>query len=168
MYDCFAWHQSRAIVKSFSKHPLFLIKAIIVAHLVFVQSFGIFKMLTNKNYCTVWLNFLKIAELWTATKCTWIITLTEVMGVLKTSWQRLLNGVKQQICTVLFQYAMKALSWQVFRFLGGPQVRVPSRYPKNIFSILFWSNMGLTKPKYWETPHILLGNCLSWICQVCL
>ena len=42
-------------------------------------------------------NILKIPELWTTSKCVRIIAQTKVRGVLKCSWQLLLNGVKQKI-----------------------------------------------------------------------
>ena len=73
-----------------------------------VQSKEIFKILTKKYECTIWLIFLKIPELWTATKCTRIIALTEVMAVLKTSFQWLLNSVKHKIPNVLFECVLKA------------------------------------------------------------
>ena len=81
---------------------------IILVHLVVVQSEEIFKILTKKNECTIWLIFLKIPELWTATTCTRIIALTEVRSVLKTSFHWLLNGVKQKIPNVLFDCVLKA------------------------------------------------------------
>ena len=77
---------------------------------------------------------MKILKLWTPTKCAKIIALINVRGVSKTSWQWLLNCVKQQNPTFIFHCALKASSWRVFRFLGGPQVWVPPRTPKTIFS----------------------------------
>ena len=62
--------------------PLTLIKATILAHLVAVQSLGIFKMLTTSHSIV---KILKILKLWTATKCARIIALIKVRGVLKTS-----------------------------------------------------------------------------------
>ena len=51
---------------------------------------------------------LKIPELWTATKCANTIVLTNVRGVLKTSRQGLLNGVKQRIPTFFYDCVLKA------------------------------------------------------------
>ena len=67
---------------------------------------------------------MKILNLWTPTKCAKVTAFIKVRGVLKTSWQWLLNGVKQQVHTILFQFAIKALSWGVFHLLGVPQVFV--------------------------------------------
>ena len=64
------------------KTPLTLIKAIILAHLVAVQSLRIFNILTI--LCDV-VKILKIPELWTATKCARIIAVIKVRGVWKTS-----------------------------------------------------------------------------------
>ena len=119
------------------KTPLTLMKAIILVHLVSVQSFGIFKILLN---CTLFKKFskiLKIPKLWTPTKCAKSIDFIKIRGVFKTSWQWLLNGVKQKNPTVLIHSAMKASRWRVFPFLGGPQVEVPRRNPKNIFFNFF-------------------------------
>ena len=65
--------------------PLTLVKAITLAHLVAVQSLRIFKILTKTKK-------MKIPELWKATKCAKIITLTKVKGVL--------HGIKQNISKV--------------------------------------------------------------------
>ena len=54
------------------------------------------------------LNFLKIPELWKATKYAKIIALTKVRGVLKTSFQWLLNGIKQKNPKVLVDCLIKA------------------------------------------------------------
>ena len=119
------------------KTPLTLMKTTTLAHLVGVQSFRIFKSWPN---CTLFIKFsqiLKIPKLWTPTKCAKIIALIKVRGVLKTSWQWLLSCVKQKIHTVLYHCAVKASSWPVFPFLGGPQVGVPPKTPKNIFFNFF-------------------------------
>ena len=49
----------------------------------------------------------KIPELWTSTKCAKTVALTKVRGALKTSWQALLNGVKQKIPTVIYNRVLK-------------------------------------------------------------
>ena len=127
------------------KTPLTLIKAIILTHLVAVQSLRIFKILTI--LCDV-VKILKIPELWTATKCARIIAVIKVRGVWKTSWQGLWNNVKQNIPRVLVHYLINVSSWQVLRFLGGTHVGVPRGYPKNIFSTFFLLNMVPPTPKY--------------------
>ena len=53
-------------------------------------------------------NILKIPELWTTSKCVRIIAQTKVRGVLKISWQWLLNGVKQKIPKILVDCVSKA------------------------------------------------------------
>ena len=74
---------------------------IILARLVVVQSWGILKILTEKNLLYYLVNVLKFLELWTATKYARIITFTNGRGVLKTSFQWLFNGVKQNNPRVL-------------------------------------------------------------------
>ena len=51
---------------------------------------------------------LKIPKLWTAIKCAKIIALTKLRSILKTSFQWLLNDVKQTIPQVLFYCVLKA------------------------------------------------------------
>ena len=58
--------------------PLTFVRGISLAHLVAVQSSGIFKILGKSN-------IFKISEVWTATKYVKLIALTKVRGVLKTS-----------------------------------------------------------------------------------
>ena len=66
-----------------------------------VQSSGLFKI-------TILSYKIEIPELWTATKSAKVIGLTKLRGVLKTSCQGLLNGAKQKIPTVIFDFAVKA------------------------------------------------------------
>ena len=67
-------------------------------------------LLVSDNFSRLggFLIFLKIPELCTTTKCSKIIALNKVRGVMKTSFQWLLNGVKQQNPTVLFDFVSKA------------------------------------------------------------
>ena len=112
------------------KTPLTLVRSIIKVHLFAVQSSEIFKF-----FCFV--KIFKIPQLCTATKCAKTVALTKVRSALKTSWQGLLNGVKQKIPTVLIDCVPKAYSSQFFQFWGGtyfgaePSLGAPVRTPKN-------------------------------------
>ena len=88
--------------------PLTLVRVIIIGDLVAVQSLGIFNKINQIMQSYFYLHFLKIPELWTATKSHKRIALTKVRGVLKTSFQWLLSGVKQKIPKCIFDCVLKA------------------------------------------------------------
>ena len=79
------------------------------------RKFQNFKTWTKKN--TVKIKCLNIPKLWTDTKCEKIIVLAKVRGVLKTSWQWLLKGIKQKNSNKIFclcDQGLKVISFQHF------------------------------------------------------
>ena len=67
-----------------------------------------FRNFQNFDYIIQLGDILKKPKLWRATHCAKIIGLTKVRGVLKTSFQWLLNGMKQKNPKVLFDCVLKA------------------------------------------------------------
>ena len=62
----------------------------------------------NFNYIIQLGEIMKIPKLWTPTHCAKIIGLNKVRGVLKTSFQWLLNGIKQTNPNVFFDCVLMA------------------------------------------------------------
>ena len=66
-----------------------------------------FQYTTTTNY-TIDRTLLSFVKIFKILKCAKTVTLSKVRVALKASWQVLLNGVKQKICTVLVKCVIKA------------------------------------------------------------
>ena len=77
----------------------------------------------------------QIHKLWRTTKYAKAIAMTKVRCVLKTSFQSLLNGVKQNIPTDLNDsVGSKHLKLMIFQLLGGKSIKMGLN---GIFGVIF-------------------------------